>query len=79
MIIRTVVVARQFALALAGQALDIRELALVDIGREDVKALIEQRRHENDALAVGRESRLDIDRAVGQERLRGATGQFQYP
>src|ERR1700722_9524662 len=61
MIISTVVVARQLALVLAGQALDALELAPFDVGRENMKALVVQRRHENDAPAVGRESRLDID------------------
>jgi hypothetical protein len=41
-------------------------------------AAVERRRHEGDALAIGRPSRLEVDPAVGEERPRRAALEVEH-
>jgi hypothetical protein len=52
-VIRAVVVTRQLAAMFAGEPCHMGQRAILEVGSENMKALIEQRRDEYDALAVG--------------------------
>jgi hypothetical protein len=78
-IVGAVVIARQCALVLAGQTLDVAQCAVREVAREQVKTAIEQRGDEYDAFAIRRKTRFDIHGAVTGERARRATLQVQHP
>ena len=74
---RTVVIARQGTLALARETLHMGERALIEIGREEMKAAVERRGYEHQSFAVGLKTRLDVDRSVAGQRTRGAGSKIE--
>ena len=53
MIVLAVIVTRESAAVLAGQALDVFQFAIAELPDEDVKASIERSGNEGDPLTVG--------------------------
>src|SRR5260370_39802208 len=64
----TIVIARQIAFAFAGEPLDVRELPVDEVARENVKPAAVLRGHEGQAGAVRRDPRLEVHGAVAGER-----------
>ena len=78
-IVLAVVVARKSAAVLAGQALDVFQFAVAELSDEDVEASVERSGNEGDPLAIGRETRLQVDCSTGRELLRAFRFQVQGP
>ena len=77
MVVDAVVVAREPAVAILGDPRQAVERAIAHPGGEDVPASLERRGDERDARAVRRPPRIDVDRAIRQERARLAGRQVE--
>ena len=78
-VVRAVVVARQVALVLAGDAHHLAEAGGGQGAREDVEALVEAGGDEHQLPAVRGEARLDIDGAAAGQLRALAAGKLQPP
>ena len=79
MIPRAVVVARQVAFVIVGDSDRCVELPAPDVGDENVPPAFMRRRNERQPRTVRRPSRVDIDRAVSQERAGRASREIEQP
>ena len=77
MIELAVVVARESAAVLSGQALDVFQFAVAELPDENVEASVERSGNECDPLAVGRKTGLEVDRAAGRELPRAFVSRFR--
>ena len=74
-----VVVARQVAPRFSREALGVGDLAVAEVGSENVKVLVVGSRDEGDALAVGRKARLEIYGAIGSDLTGFFSLQIEQP
>src|SRR5581483_6544583 len=74
-----VVITRQRTFVLASQPLDIRQIAVCELPDEDMETSVERSRDKCNALAIRRESRLDIYRSAVCQLARLAGLQVESP